>query len=87
LLGEVKGGEYDEMLETGLGQFAVELQPRGVIGQAPVRAGAEPSGEPPLLGDCGEGEISFSRVQRELLMTRLPTEFLDKQLSEIPALQ
>ena len=37
LLGEVAGGEYDEMLEAGLGQGAVEFQPRGVIRQADRR--------------------------------------------------
>jgi hypothetical protein len=87
LFSEVPSGKDDEMLETGLGEGAVELQPRGVIGQAPIRAGAKPSGETAFLGDCREGKVSFSCAERELLATMLPTEFLNKQLGEISALK
>ena len=58
-----------------------------MIWETPVCAGAKPGREAALLGDSREGEIGFPRVERELLTARLLTEFLDKQLDEIPALQ
>ena len=56
-------------------------------GRRPSRAGAEPGGEAAFLGDGGEGIIGFTGAERELLAARLPAEFLDKQLGEIPVLQ
>jgi hypothetical protein len=81
------GGDAIEMLETGLGKGAVELQPCGVIGQGRVSAGAKPGGEAAFLSDGREDKISFPRAERELLAAWLPAKFLDKQVGKIPALQ
>ena len=75
------------MLEASLGQGTVELQPCCVIGQATVGAPAKPGCEAAFLGDGRERVVGFTGAERELLAARLPAEFFDKQLGEIPILQ
>ena len=87
LAGAVAGDEDDEMLEAGFGEFAVELEPRGVVGQAASGRFAEPGGEPALLGNRGEGVVGFSGAQGELFAARFPAEFLNDELGQVAALQ
>ena len=58
-----------------------------MIGQATVGARAKPGGEAAFLGDGREDVVGFTGAERELLPARLPAEFFDKQLGEIPILQ
>lgn len=87
LLGTVAGDEDDEMLEAGLGQFAVELQAGGVVGQAAVGRFAKPGEETPFFCDCSEGVFGFPGAQRELLARWFPSEFINKELRQGAALQ
>ena len=87
LAGAVAGDEDDEMLEAGLGEFAVELKACGVVGQAAAGRFAEPGGEAALLGERGECVVRFSGAESELLVARLPAEFFDEERGQVALLQ
>ncbi len=78
LAGVVAGDENDEMLEAGFGQFAVELEAGGVVGQTAARRFAEPG---------GEGIVGFPSAEGEFLASRLPAEFFDEELGQVALLQ
>ena len=83
LAGAVAGDEDDEMLEAGLGEFSVEFEAGGVVGQAAAGRFAEPGGEAAFLGDGGEGVVGFPGAEGELLAGGLPAEFFDEELGQV----
>jgi hypothetical protein len=87
LPGTVVGGKNDEMLETGLRQGAVQLQPRGVVGQLTIGTRTPPRGKAALFGNGPERIVGPANAERQFLVGGFPAKLLDKQFCEIAALE
>src|SRR5437588_771775 len=73
------------MLETRLGERAVEFQARRIVWKLAILALAKPRHESSFLRDREQREVLFACAERQFLAARLPAEFFDEQLGQVPA--